>query len=128
MRHECLYYNTHYNIASCIYCYVAASRPLDNGNTTIDLFQLVHNQNKTNYYTLYRSNDWDFLKFGAHVKTHQHYDIATSMIKCTYTHPTMYSSNVLLSRGVGTGPAGLETAWPKFPEPTIKNIIPLLSN
>ena len=28
-------------------------------------------------------------------------------------------------RGVGTGPAGPATAGPKFPEPTIKNIIPL---
>ena len=27
--------------------------------------------------------------------------------------------------GVGTGPAGPATAGPKFPEPTIKNIIPL---
>ena len=26
-------------------------------------------------------------------------------------------------RGVGTGPAGPATAGPKFPEPTIKNII-----
>ena len=29
------------------------------------------------------------------------------------------------SRGVGTGPAGPATAGPMFPEPTIKNIIPL---
>ena len=28
-------------------------------------------------------------------------------------------------RGVGTGPAGPATAGPMFPEPTIKNIIPL---
>ena len=28
-------------------------------------------------------------------------------------------------RGVGTSPAGPATAGPKFPEPTIKNIIPL---
>ena len=32
---------------------------------------------------------------------------------------------VALSRGVGTGPAGPATAGPMFPEPTIKNIIPL---
>ena len=31
-------------------------------------------------------------------------------------------------RGVGTGPAGPATARPKFPEPTIKNIIPLFCN
>ena len=30
-----------------------------------------------------------------------------------------------MHRGVGTGPAGLATAGPMFPEPTIKNIIPL---
>ena len=29
------------------------------------------------------------------------------------------------AQGVGTSPAGLATAGPKFPEPTIKNIIPL---
>ena len=29
------------------------------------------------------------------------------------------------NRGVGTGPAGPATAGPMFPEPTIKNIIPL---
>ena len=28
-------------------------------------------------------------------------------------------------RGVGTGPAGPATTGPMFPEPTIKNIIPL---
>ena len=28
-------------------------------------------------------------------------------------------------RGVGTGPAGPATAGPMFPEPTIKNVIPL---
>ena len=32
---------------------------------------------------------------------------------------------VLNGRGVGTGLAGPATAGPKFPEPTIKNIIPL---
>ena len=30
-----------------------------------------------------------------------------------------------LNRGVGTGPAGPAIAGPMFPEPTIKNIIPL---
>ena len=29
------------------------------------------------------------------------------------------------NRGVRTGPADLATAGPKFPEPTIKNTIPL---
>ena len=33
--------------------------------------------------------------------------------------------NYLTYRGVGTGPAGPATAGPKFPESTIKNIIPL---
>ena len=35
------------------------------------------------------------------------------------------SVHTYLSRGVGTGPAGTATARPKFPEPTIKNIIAL---
>ena len=30
-----------------------------------------------------------------------------------------------IDRGAGTGPAGPAAAGPKFPEPTIKNIIPL---
>ena len=37
------------------------------------------------------------------------------------------SSFCMLIRGVGTGPAGPATAEPKFPEPTIKNIIPLFA-
>ena len=32
-----------------------------------------------------------------------------------------------MCRGVGTGPAGPATAGPMFPEPTIKNIIPLFA-
>ena len=35
------------------------------------------------------------------------------------------SQPVAISKGVGTGPAGPATAGPMFPEPTIKNIIPL---
>ena len=36
-----------------------------------------------------------------------------------------YEYYTLIIRGVGTGPAGPATAGPMFPEPTIKNIIPL---
>ena len=47
-----------------------------------------------------------------------------------YSVHTLYIINyvaiyVYVYRGVGTGPAGPATAEPKFPEPTIKNIIPL---
>ena len=41
---------------------------------------------------------------------------------------SVFSTNTTsspLDRGVGTGPAGPATAGPMFPEPTIKNIIPL---
>ena len=46
-------------------------------------------------------------------------DLAGFALECAHKH------SVELDRGVGTGPAGPATAGPKFPEPTIKNIIPL---
>ena len=49
----------------------------------------------------------------------------THMHTHTHTHSLISYLYVHSNRGVGTGPAGPATAGPKFPEPTIKNIIPL---
>ena len=57
-----------------------------------------------------------------HTYMHTYIHTYTHTYIHTYTHTCMHT---YIHRGVGTGPAGPATAGSKFPEPTIKNIIPL---